>query len=180
MTPDDSNDESDETPDDVLSASGGLFTQLEALIEALTEIEASEEERIQDQGQLDYGSGRVDYGYDISIGLGSSSQDPETVDLPDPDDINVDELEPAPRIEVRDRDGGVTVLADLPNVGEESLSVDLETDVPAIIIKDEDRVLKRLEFEEQIMEIDRMEYKNNVLEVRVKKSSESQGENYDA
>ncbi|SNR69952.1 gas vesicle protein GvpH [Halorubrum vacuolatum] len=181
MTPDDSNDESDETPDDVLSGSGGLFTQLEALIEALAEIEANERGRIQDQGQLDHGSARVDYGYDISIGLGSSSRDPETVDLPDPDDIDVDELESVPRVEVRDRDdGGVTVLADLPSVDEKSLDVDLETGVPAIIIKHKDRVLKRLEFGEQITEIEQMEYNNNVLEIRLKGSSEPQGENDDA
>lgn len=165
MTPDNSDDSPEEPPDDTPLVSGGLIDQLRSIIDMLAEIESEERGHRRDQGQFHHGAARVDYEYDVSIGLGR----PNPFDQPpDHTDLNqVGDIDPGPHIEIRDHDDGMTVLADLPSVDDEDLDVRLDSDSPAVVLTEDDTVVERFDLESGVTGISDVSYNNNVLEIRL-------------
>lgn len=72
-------DENDDASDDQSSQLSGLLDQLHTLVEVLADIEEEGGHR-HESGRIDRGNARIDYDYDVSIGLGradGSSYDEE-------------------------------------------------------------------------------------------------------
>lgn len=175
-------DTSDDARNNTSTQPTGLLDQLHTLLETLAEIEEEEAGHRRGSGQIDRGTRRIDYNYDVSIGLGKSDQSPDTDSSlhrshSEKRSDHQRATENSVPIETREgtSDDELVVIADLPGVADDDdVDVDLDTDEPALILRIKNEV-KRIPLDQSDMTITDMTINNQVLEIRVSHASDSNG-----
>jgi HSP20 family molecular chaperone IbpA len=184
MPPNKNNDDtSDDARDNTSTQPTGLLDQLRTLLETLAEIDEEEAGRRRGSGQIDRGTSRIDYNYDVSIGLGRSDQAPGTSSSPhrshsEQRSRHQRATEDSVPIETREgtSDDELIVIADLPGVADDDdVDVDLDTDEPVLILRINENEVKRIPLDQSDMTITDMTINNQVLEIRVSHASDSNG-----
>ncbi|MFA9517154.1 gas vesicle protein GvpH [Halopenitus sp. H-Gu1] len=173
---DDTSDKSDSSSDP-----SGLLGQLQALIEALAEIEEDEGGYRQGSGRIDRGSTRIDYSYDVSIGLGPDDRTASPRDQPVSDRSRTEERtrsqqgdEESIRIETREISNDErVVIADLPGVTDDELDVTLDADDPALELWANEELVERVALDQPDVTITDVALNNQILEIRLTRASES-------
>jgi HSP20 family molecular chaperone IbpA len=183
MSPNNNNDDrSDDAGDNPSMQSMSLIDQLRTLLETLAEIEEEEAGHRQGSGQIDRGTTRIDYNYDVSVGLGrddrvphSESSSPQSHSESQPSFPGA--TEDGIHIETREgrSDDELIVIADLPRVTDEDVAVDLDTNESALILRINENEVKRIPLDQSDMKITDMTIKNQILELRVSRASDSNG-----
>lgn len=182
MVPDENDDTPDDASDDQSSQPSGLLDQLRSLVEALADIEEEGGHR-HESGRIDRGNARIDYDYDVSIGLGRadrSSHDEE----PSSDRFRSDQrsgqrgmTEDSIHVETREGTSGdeLVVVADLPGVTDDDVDVALDTDEQALTLRVDDDVVERVVLDRPDVAISDMSLRNQVLEIRLARTSDTDG-----
>lgn len=176
---------SDESSDSPADRPRGLLEQIRAVIEALGEIEANEGGHRRASGRIDRGATRVDYGYDVSIGLGpglgnrqpsrreDSDADPARIERISPE---TEDQKPAIHVETREvSDDELVVIADLPGVADDELDVTLDATGPALELTADGETIDRLEIDNPQVTIANVSLNNQILEVRLARSGDQGG-----
>jgi HSP20 family molecular chaperone IbpA len=174
-------DASDDARDNTSTRPTGLLDQLRTLLETLAEIEEEEAGHRRGSGQIDRGTSRIDYNYDVSIGLGQRDQSSDTRSSPhrshsERRSRHQRATEDSAPIETREgtSDDELIVIADLPGVADEDdVDVDLDTDEPALILRISENEVKRIPLDQSEMTITDITINNQVLEIRVSRTSDS-------
>jgi len=184
MPPNKNNDDtSDDARDNTSTQPTGLLDQLRTLLETLAEIDEEEAGRRRGSGQIDHETSRIDYNYDVSIGLGQRGQSPDTGSSPrrphsERQSHHQRATEDSVSIETREgtSDDELVVIADLPGVADDDdVAVDLDTDESALILRINENEVKRIPLDQSDMTIIDMTVNNQVLEIRVSHASDSNG-----
>ncbi|TSD14759.1 protein gvpH 1 [Haloglomus irregulare] len=182
MPPDKSNDDtSDGKRDNTSAEPTGLLDQLRTLLKMLAEIEEEEAGHRRGSGQINHGTSRVNYNYDVSIGLGQYNQSSTTRSSSHQSHSerrsrHQRATEDSVSIETREgtSDDELVVIADLPGVADEDdVDVDLDADEPALILWIDENEMKRIPLDQSEMTITDMIINNQVLEIRVSRESDS-------
>ena len=183
MSPNKNNDDtSDDARDNASTQPTSLVDQLRTLLETLAEIEEEEAGHRHGSGKIDRGTTRIDYNYDVSVGLGQSEQSSHT-ESSSPQSHSEHQpshpgaTEDGVHIETREgtSDDELIVIADLPRVTDEDVDVDLDADESALILRIDENEIKRIPLDESDMTITDMTIKNQILELRVSRASDSNG-----
>ncbi len=181
MSPDNNIDDiSDEPPDNPSDRSRGLLEQLRAIIEALAEIEEEEGGHRRESGRTNRGSTRIDYDYNVSIGLGSeegtaSSRDQLVSDRSQTDGTRSQRGdEDSVHIETRKiTNDELVVIADLPGDIDEELDINLDTDKPALELRTNEELVGRVALDHPDVTINDVTLNNQILEIRLNRTSGS-------
>lgn len=181
MSPDNNiDDTSDKSPDDPSDQSGGLLEQLRTIIGALAEIEEEESGHRRESGRINRGSARIDYDYNVSIGLGSEERTASSRDQPVSDRSQADGTrsqqgdEGAVHIETRkSTNDELVVIADLPGDIDEELDINLDTDKPALELRTTEELIGRVELDHPDVTINDVTLNNQILEIRLSREKES-------
>lgn len=184
MPPNKNNDDtSDDECNDTSTQPAGLLDQLRTLLETLAEIDEEETGHRRGSGQIDRGTGRIDYNYDVSIGLGQRDQSSTTRSSPprshsERRSRHQRTTEDLVHIETREGPNGdeLVVIADLPDVADEDdVDVDLDADEPALVLRVNENEMRRIPIDQAEMTITDLSINNQVLEIRVSRESDSNG-----
>jgi len=175
--------EGDDAPDDQPSQPGGLFDQLRALLETLADIEKEGGHR-HGSSHIHRGNARIDYDYDVSIGLGgadgSSHDDDRSSERSRSERRSgrretIDDLI---HVETREGTNGdeLVVIADLPSVRDDDLDVALDTDEQALTLRVGDEVVEQVVIDRPDMTIEDVTFRNQILEIRLARTSDTDGD----
>lgn len=170
-------DRSDEPPHNHSGQSIGLSERLRAIIDALTEIEQKKSGHKRASGHLSRRNMQIDYDYSVSIGIGSESRTASPRDVSASDRSQADgtqsQQEPEELIHTATRkitDGELVVIADVTSHIDTEVSVNLNTDDPALEIRTEEKLLDRVTLDRSDFSIDDVNFNNQILEVRLSSS----------
>lgn len=175
-------DDGDDAPDDQPSRPSGLIDQLRVLLETLADIEEEGGHR-RGSGRIGRKSARIDYDYDVSIGLGGadgsahdegrSSERPRSGQRPG-QRAGTDDLI---HVETRERTDGdeLVVIADLPGVADDDVDVALDADEQALTLRVDGAVVERVAVDRPEMTITDMTLKNQILEIRLARTPDTDG-----
>ena len=182
MSPDNNNtdDTSDKSPDSPSNHPSGLLEQLRAIIEALAEIKEDEGGHRRESGRIDRGRTRIDYDYEVSIGLGSDDRTASPPNQPASDRSQPKQTrgqqgdEESIRIETRKvTNDERVVIADLPGVTDDELDITLDTDEPALELRTNEELVGRVVLDQPDVTINDVTLNNQILEIRLSRTSES-------
>lgn len=182
MTPDNpgpgepSNDLS-ETPAD---ESRGVLRRIRAVIEAISAIEQHENGHRRASGRVDRGTLRVDYEYDLSVGLDDRLEPPERSDADGPrsdrdSDGRASDSTPI-HVQKSVGDDELVVAVDLPDVTDDRFAVTLDADKPALELTVEGELIDRIGIDHPGMAISDTSLTNRILEVTLVRE-DADGEN---
>ena len=159
--------------------SRGILRRIRAVIEEIGAIEQYEDGHRRASGHVDRGTVRVDYEYDVSVGLADRLGPPEQ---PDTDGSRSDRdadgqvSDPTPMYVQRSvTDEKVVVVVDLPGVTDDELDVTLDADEAALELTAEGEVIDRIGIDHPDMAISDTSLTNRILEVTL--AHEDDGEN---
>jgi hypothetical protein len=175
--PDEPSDDSSETPS---GQPRGLLERIRAIIEALGEIEQEEDGHRRASGRVDRGAARIDYNYDVSIGLGDRSRSPR--DQPGAEGSArrpAGRGDPPKPVHVQTRavsDDELVVVADLHGVTDGEPDVRLDADEPALELTAGGEVIDRIGIDAPDVTITDVSHTNRILEIRLTRNSDSGGE----
>lgn len=175
-------DENDDAPDDQPSRPSGLFDQLRMLLETLADIEEEDGHR-HESGRIDRGNARVDYDYDVSIGLGGADGSSHDEGLSSERSRSEQRsgqrgtTDDSIHVETREGTNGdeLVVIADLPGVTDDDVDVALDTDEQELTLQVDDDVVERVVLDRPDVEITEMTLRNQVLEIRLARTSDTDG-----
>jgi HSP20 family molecular chaperone IbpA len=182
MSPDNNNtdDTSDESPDSPSNHPNGLLEQLRAIVEALAEIEEEEGGHRQESGRINRGSTRIDYDYEISLGLDPVDRTTSPLDQPASDQSHPKQThsqqgdKESVHIETRKvTNDERVVIADLPGVTDDELDVTLDADEPALELRANEEIVGRVALDQPDVTISDVTLNNQILEIRLTRASES-------
>jgi HSP20 family molecular chaperone IbpA len=150
----------------------------------LAEIERGEDGHRRESGHIDRGNARIDYDYDVSTGLdsgASSSRDRSASDRRRTERSTDREAERDPiHVETREvATDELVVIADLPEVTDDDLDVTLDADEPALELRDGEDTVGRIALDQSDVTITDVTLNNQILEIRLARTSESNGSDSD-
>lgn len=179
----DNDDMTDDERDSTSTQPTSLVDQLRTLLETLAEIETEEAGNRRGSGQIDRGTSRVDYNYNVSIGLGQSDQSRDTG--LSPHQLHSKRQSPQQRatedsvpIEIREGPSGneLIVIADLLGVtDDDNVDVDLDTDESALILRINENEVERITIDQSELTITDVTINNQVLKICVSHAPDSNG-----
>ncbi|EMA04404.1 gas-vesicle operon protein gvpH [Haloferax mediterranei ATCC 33500] len=157
-----------------------MLDQLRAILETLAEIE--EDGHRQGHGRIDRGNAQIDYDYEVSFGLGPRSRRGKPSDEPRVEAPRTEGTDSQPEgeksihIETRETDDGErVVIADLPGVADDELDVTLDADESALELRTDEGIVGRVPLDQPDVEITDVRLRNQVLEIRLTRTNESNG-----
>lgn len=177
----DNDDTSDDEHDNSSTQRKGLLGQLRTLFETLAEIEKEDEGHRSGSGQIDRGPTRVDYNYDVSIGLGRSTRLPDTEAAsryPEWRLNNQQATDDSVPVEVREgaNEDELIIIADLPGVVDaDDVETDVEPNEPALSLRVNENEWKRIPLDESNLTITDTTINNQVLEIRLSHAADANG-----
>lgn len=179
MSPDNNiDDTSDESSDSSSDQFKGLLEQLRTIIKALAEIEEEEGGHRRESGRINRGSSRIDYDYNVSIGLGSEESTASSRDQPVSDQSQTDGTrsqggnEGTVHIETRKvTNDELVVIADLPGDIDEELDINLDTDKPALELRTNEELVESVALDHPDLTINDVTLNNQILEIRLSRAS---------
>lgn len=188
MSPDRNNPDNPfgESPDSPSDHPSSLLEQLRSIIEVLAEIEEEEGGYRRESGHIDRGSTRVDYDYEVSIGLDPNAVSSRDQSASDPFqtertiDREAEEKEPI-HIEAREvTTDEFLVIADLPGVADDDIDVTLDADEPTLELWADEELVGRVVLDQPDVTITDVTLNNQILEIRLTRTIESnEGESDD-
>lgn len=151
--------------DDHRNVDGGILGGLRSLLEALADAEREGRSRIDRAGRSSRGRFTTEYGVSGRIGRRPTRSDADSItdrsagtDQTADDDYHVD---------VRhDDEGRLVVVADLPGVDHEDLTVGLDEDSDELVVGVEDRAVERLPLPWPVADVEGR-FNHGVLELRI-------------
>lgn len=181
MSPNQNNDDTpDDARDDRSTQPESLLDQLYSLLASLDEIDEEEGSHPSGSGHIERGSARIDYDYNVSVGLGQNDHPsgPDTAASPHQSHSDQRPTESSIPIEIREgrSDDELVVIADLPGVtDDDDVEIDLNTDDSALILRIDENEIKWIPLDRSDMTITDMTINNQILELRVSQASDSSG-----
>jgi HSP20 family molecular chaperone IbpA len=173
-------DDGDRTSDGPSDRPSGLLEQLRAIIDALAEIEEEEGGHRRDSKHIERGSTRIDYDYEVSVGLGSDERAPQSGEQPESDRSraeggpNQPGEEEGVHIETRAvSQDELLVIADLPDLADEELDIELDADEPALAVWAGEERVGRVALERSNVTISDVTLNNQILEIRLTRANQS-------
>lgn len=170
---------SDEPPDGPSDRSSGLLAQLRAIVETLAEIEANEGGLRRESGHIDRGRTRIDYDYEVSIGLGDDTHTASSRDRPVSEGARTgptgSQQGDGEAIHIATRavdDDESVVIADLPGVADAELEVVLDTDGPALELWADEELVGRVGLDRPDVTITDVTLNNQILEIRLSRANQ--------
>lgn len=171
----DDHDDHDDTSEGSTERPTGLLGQLWAVIDAFSEIETNEGGHRRESGHIERGNTSIEYNYEVSIGLGPTTE-PDPPRPRSPTESIRDPEDDSPALHVETRDIGETervVIADLPETTEEELDVrfDAEQDVFELWIGEE--CVESVTFGIRDITIADVTFNNQILKVRLERTGDA-------
>lgn len=158
-------------PDDERNETSGILDQLRTVVEALADIEEEEGGHRRNSGHIDRRHARVDYEYDVSIGLGKRLPRPDEAGEARSSAVNSREFTvPAEITDVEGSDERI-VVADVGAVTEDEVDVSLDRDRQTLEISANDDIVTRIGLDRTDLTVTDVSLNNQVLQIRLQPRS---------
>ncbi|QLD90574.1 hypothetical protein HWV07_16640 [Natronomonas salina] len=150
--------------DDETERQGGLLGGIRSVLEALADAERDGKSRISRRRRSSKGRFSTESGFSVRVGRPSSGSDANSINdrSSASDQRDVDH-----HVDVRhDDDGRLVVVADLPNVDPDDLTVGLDEETNELVVGVEDRAVERLALPWPVDDVEGR-FNHGVLELRI-------------
>lgn len=166
------NDRRDDDGEDDSDQYGGLLGGLRRLLESLADAERDGTSKVSRSGRTSSGRFSTEYGFSGRIGPPSTRSDADSITDRSPPsgqrdaDYHVDAR--------YDDDGRLVVVADMPGVDVDDLTVGLDEDRNELVVGVEDRPVERMPLPWPVADVEGR-FNHGVLEVRITAADEEEG-----
>jgi HSP20 family protein len=160
---------SDSAPDLGL---GGLFKGLGDLMDLIGKLAEDGEKQTERSGSVKSDDGRVVYGFSVRTGIGGVPKVERFGNVRSSDDGPVVNPVREPLIDIFDEDDAILLVAELPGVADDEITIDIQGDVFALETTGERRYAREVLLPAPVnpASIQRT-YRNGILEVRLTRAA---------